>query len=84
MESCFTQNNFDLVYKSIENQNSKTKTKFLKYGDIEVYLSSDTLITLKKENSYSKIYRKRGIFSLEMYKPKNEEMKEEANSLFCF
>jgi hypothetical protein len=82
-ESCFTQNNFDLVYKFIENQNLKTKSKFLKYGDTKVYLSNDKIITLKKGNNYSKIHRKKGIFSLSTYKTKNIEMKEEANRLFC-
>lgn len=82
-ESCFTQNNFDIVHKFIENQNSKTNAKFFKYGDTKVYLNCDTLITLVKGNSFSKIYRERGIYSLSIYKPNNIKMKEEANSLFC-
>ncbi|TRX25342.1 hypothetical protein FNW25_09090 [Flavobacterium franklandianum] len=82
-ESCFTQKNFDLVYKFVENQNIKTKSKFFKYGDTKVYLGNDKIITLEKGNNYSKIHRKKGIFSLSMYKTKNIEMKEEANRLFC-
>ena len=82
-KSCFTQDNFDIVYKFIENQNIKTNTKFLKYGDTKVFLSSDTIITLENGNSYSKIHRKKGIFSLEVYKTKSIEMEKEANRLFC-
>jgi hypothetical protein len=82
-ESCFTQNNFDLVYRFIENQNKITKTKFLKYGKTKVYLTNDTIINLEKGRSFSKIYRKKGILNTEMYEPRNIENVEETNRLFC-
>jgi hypothetical protein len=82
-ESCSTQNNFDIVYKFIENQNKITKTKFLTYGNTKIYLTNDTIINLEKGSSFSKIFRKKGILNTAMYEPNNIENVEETNRLFC-
>jgi hypothetical protein len=82
-KSCFTMDNFDLVYEYIEIQNKTTNSNFQKYGEFEVLLRKDSLITLVKGNSVTKIFRNKGIVPIQMYKPTSDKMKVDANHLFC-
>ena len=83
-EMCFTNENFDTVYKFIKTQTIKNQSDFYLYDEIEIYINSIDELSLKK-NGYtlSKINKKSGIFSLAMHKGQNDKLALKANQLFC-
>lgn len=83
-EMCFTNKNFDTVYKFIKTQTIKNQSDFYLYDDIEIYINGVDELSFKK-NGYtlSKINKERGIFSLAMYKVQNDKLVLKANDLFC-
>ena len=81
---CFSNENFDTVYKFIKTQTLKNQSEFYLFDDTEIYINNTDELSFKKKGyTLSKINKERGIFSLAMHKGQNDKLVLKANELFC-
>jgi hypothetical protein len=82
--NCFSENNFDKVYKYINEQINVTGTAYYLYSGYEVYLSNPVEIRLKKNNyTLAVIHKQKAIFSLAIKQGNSNAIVKEANNVFC-
>jgi hypothetical protein len=83
-DNCFSEDNFDSLYKFIVEKISAAKTTYYLHSGYEIHVGGPAELRFKKDHyTLAVIHRKKGIFSLAIKQADNDKIMKEVNRLFC-
>jgi len=84
INTCFSKENFDRVYKYIDDNIKNENNIHYQYDNYELYLTSTTEISFNKDGyTLAKVAKEQGFVSLAKRKKDNDRILKEANQVFC-
>ena len=83
-ESCYSEENFETVYKFVEDQIKKSEENFYSFKSCQLFLMDGEVIAIKQKNwTESIIHREKGIYSLAKELKANQRHVKKAHEIFC-
>jgi hypothetical protein len=84
IENCFSEYNFDRLYRFIAEKVSAAKTTYYLYWGYEIHVSGPAELRFKKDHyTLAVIHREKGISSLAIKQTDNDKIMKEVNRVFC-
>lgn len=81
---CYSEENFEIVYKFIEDQIQKGEKEFYSFQGYQLFIIGGEMITIKQSDwSQSVIHKEKGIYSLAKSLKSNQKHVEKASAIFC-
>lgn len=82
--SCFSEANFESVYKFLEDQIKIGNKEFFSFDDNKLYVEDGMQIVIKEENyTLAIIHKEHGISSLSKVLSDNQNLVKKAHQIFC-
>lgn len=82
--TCYSEANFETVYKFVEDQIKKSEEDFYSFKSCQLFLMDGEVIAIRQKNwTQSMIHTERGIYSLAKELNANQRHVKKAHEIFC-
>ena len=82
--ACFSETNFESVYKFLESEIKQGDRGFYVFEGNELYVKEGMQIVIKEDSfTLAIIHKKRGVYSLAKILSDNQNLVKKAHNIFC-